>query len=104
MQAIVLATVGHHEIVGAQHAIVAVDLLKDTLCERHVGGFVLHDEPGTAAASVKKHRVAAPLHTIDVELYLVLEQWGGVVEAPDEVAYEMLAHPLLGCQPDIATA
>ena len=71
MATVVLQTVADDEIVGAQHAVVRIDLLENGLRDGDVGGLVFYDDARTAAGTMVEYAVATTLYAANVNGYLV---------------------------------
>ena len=99
-----LEPVAHHEIAGAQHGVVTLDLREDLLGDSDGGRFVFCYHQWRAVNGGIDDGVATASSAADCQTDLVANQCRGVVEMVDEVGYEVLPHPFLSGKGDEATA
>ena len=101
--AVVGDAIGHHQVAGLQHAVVAGDLVEDVLGDTDFRSFALGYEQGLGLAIVHDH-VGAELGAVVVEDFLDSGESGRIAEILDEVLDEVLAHPFLGGELDVFAA
>ena len=99
---VVLQAVADDEVVGAQRAVVRIDLLENGLRDGDVGGLVFYDDARKAAGTMVEYAVATTLYAANVDGYFVGQQAGRVLFFMHEEVDEVLPDPLLGREPHIA--
>lgn len=87
--------VGNYEVWGAEHHIVARDLVENLLRDLDMRSLVLYDHARGESFAVEKHRVAAACRAVERQRHLVGHERGRVTEAAGEPCREVAAHPFL---------
>ena len=99
----VLHPVAYYYIRYAKRQVVAPRLVEDTLCDGHVGGFVLHDDQRTSLAVID-HGVTSFLVSGHQERYFVAQTPLRIAFLGHQKVRKMLSDPLFRGQRDVSLA
>lgn len=99
----VFHSVADDEVVDVEQQVVCRDLGEDVGRDGDVGSLVFHNHPRPHLSAVE-HGVGAQMLAADGELHLVGKQRGRVAKVVDEVVDEVLAHPFLWREGNVAAA
>lgn len=92
--------VAHPQIRNPEGEIVARDLLKSGLAQRHGRGLAFHDK-GRFSEAVIQHDIRTSAHCIQHKLLFDTYQGTGIPVIMHQKMQEVLAHPFFRCKEDV---
>ena len=99
--AVVLQAVAYDEVIDVQQHVVHGDLVEHPLRKLHRGGFVFHNHDGLRRLVIQ-HAVASQALVASAKLHLVGHERRWIAFTVGKEMDEMLAHPFLRRQTDVA--
>ena len=97
-------SVADENVVRLEDAVVGARLSERRCGDGDGGRFIFYDYPRASSLPMIEHGVAAPRHAADHHRHFVGKQPMRIVLVGDKKVREMLAHPLLGREADVAAA
>jgi hypothetical protein len=92
-----LQTIADQQPIDLQGYVVAPDLVKNLLRERHGRGLVFHNQKRFAAIA-ENHAVASTFQLAHLDGYLVAYPSGRIMQVFDKEMHKMLPYPLFGSE------